>query len=68
MDSERAQQSSTVSRPCNHLARSNNEPCVRKKIAICKTSAAEIRAADECICVVETERDEKDDEIKKEKR
>lgn len=46
MDSERARQSSLVSRPYNHLARTNNGACVPEKIPICKKSVAEIRAAD----------------------
>lgn len=50
VDSERPQQSSLVSRPCNHLANSNNRACVPKKIPICKTSVAEIRPAD-ALCI-----------------
>lgn len=45
MDSERARQSSLVSRPCNHLASSNNRASVPEKIPICKASGAEIRSA-----------------------
>lgn len=74
LDSERGRQSSLVSRPGSHLARSNNEAYMPEKIPICKTSVAESRPADAMSAFMwfllkEKERGEKrEDNRKKEKR